>query len=105
MVPLTDDLAVSIRLATAAGFAFPGRIDGHLSPAHVGKLISRLLPDGASLHGVRHRFATRVYRQTGGDVFVVQQLLGHASPETTQRYVLVDDMRLRAAIEGMSEAS
>lgn len=105
LVPLTDDLAMAIRLSTRDGYAFPGRIDGHLSPAHVGKLISRLLPEGASMHGIRHRFATRAYRQTGGDTFVVQQLLGHSSPETTRLYVLVDDNRLRATIEGMNRAS
>jgi site-specific recombinase XerD len=47
------------------------------------------------MHSLRHTFATTCYRATG-DLLAVQQLLGHSSVATTQRYVLLDPGRLRA---------
>lgn len=97
MVPLDDDVAAVI--LDAAGYAFPGQIDGHLSPAWVGKLVQRLLPKGWTTHTLRHRFATAAYAQSA-DVFGVQELLGHASPATTLRYVQLPDdtaRRIRSA--------
>jgi site-specific recombinase XerD len=38
------------------------------------------------LHGLRHGFA-RAWLVSGGDAFSLQIILGHASPETTRRYV------------------
>lgn len=102
-VPLSDDLASAVRVACrqGRGYAFPGQVDGHLSPAYLGKRVSALLPDGLSTHSLRHRFATRAYR-VDHDVFAVQQLLGHASPETTRRYVQVPDDRLRRVVEAIA---
>ena len=88
LIPLPFSIANTLR-ALPPGYAFPG-INGHVSAAWMGRVISRLLPPGVSMHALRHRFATRAYN-VDRDVFTVQQLLGHASPATTQRYVLVDD--------------
>lgn len=100
IVPLTASLARAVRVACMAtgGFAFPGQIDGHLSAGRMGKILSAVLPVGVTPHSLRHRFATRVYSHNQ-DVFVVQELLGHASPETTRRYVQVNGAALRAAVE------
>ena len=38
----------------------------------------------------------------GIDVFVIQSLLGHASPETTRRYVAVPRTAERAAIDRLA---
>ena len=62
---------------------------GHLSPAHVGKLLSRALGDDGTAHMLRHRFATVAYRSTH-DLSSVQAVLGHASLTTTQRYIASD---------------
>lgn len=99
IVPLKDDLAREVRLSVRDGraYLFPGKDNGHLSPGYVGKIISRLLPEGCTMHALRHRFATRVHNATG-DLLTTQQLLGHASPATTQLYVLIAQDRLRAAI-------
>ena len=48
----------------------------------------------------RHRFATQAYR-TGRDLRAVQELLGHAKPETTARYAAVPDGSLAAAVAGV----
>ena len=101
IVPLSDSLASHIR--DADGFLFPGNDDGHLSPWWVGKLVSRALPDGWTGHKLRHMFATDAHRASGGDVFVVQQLLGHASPATTARYVALPDDAKRATVVALRE--
>ncbi|MFD6091329.1 tyrosine-type recombinase/integrase [Oerskovia sp. NPDC060338] len=93
VVPLADDVARAI--LGARGHAFPGQVDGHVSPWWVGKLVGRVLPEGWTTHTLRHRFATRAYA-IDHDVFSVQELLGHASAETTRRYVqLPDDAKRR----------
>lgn len=96
VVPLSDDVALEL-MVLPSGWAFPGQVDGHLSPEYVGKLVSRLLPDGWTTHTLRHRFATNAYAGQR-DLFAVQTLLGHSSPETTRRYVHVPDESLRAAV-------
>ncbi len=40
----------------------------------------------ASLHQLRHSFATEAMRGSGGNVPLVMHLMGHASPETTMGY-------------------
>ena len=97
VVPLLDDLAVQIRRCPE-GYVFPGRIAGHLSPHYVGKLISAALGPGWTAHPLRHSFATRTHAASGHDLRVVQELLGHASIVTTQRYVLVDEAAKRDAV-------
>lgn len=95
-VPLSPALAAMLR-ALPPGYAFPGRIDGHLSPEHVGKLVSRLLPPGWTTHTLRHRFATRL-RANGVQLDEIQDLLGHAKLETTRIYAEIPAGSLRAAV-------
>ena len=52
-------------------------------------------------HSLRKSFAQRVYEQSG-DIFLVQELLGHKNVSTTQRYLGVNYADARAAVEGMS---
>ena len=100
-VPIPASLAWDLRTKCQGGYAFPGRHDGHLSPLWVGKRISRLLPDGLSMHGLRHRFASVAYDRSR-DLLGVQKLLGHASPTTTQVYVLVPDEQLRVIVDAVA---
>jgi integrase len=41
-------------------------------------------------HSVRHYYATEAYRKSGGNLVMVQELLGHSDPATTARYLGVD---------------
>ena len=94
IVPLPDDLAGIIM--DARGYLFPGRFGGHVDESYIGDHISRLLPRGYAAHTLRHRFATTAYAATH-DLFVVAELLGHESVETTEHYVAMPDGRLREA--------
>lgn len=95
-VPLCPDVARELR-ALPVGWAFPGQIGGHLSPAHVGKLVSEQLPPGWTAHKLRHRFATRL-RARGVQLDVIQELLGHARMETTLIYTAIPHDDARAAV-------
>ncbi len=86
-LPLPPFLAREIlsRCHANGGFAFAGQHYGHLSPHWVSKIASRQLEPPWTLHTLRHRFATRAYAAER-DLLTVQQLLGHQSVATTQRY-------------------
>ena len=84
-------------LTQARGWLFPGKVDGHLSAATVGKIIRNALPRPWTAHSLRHRCATQMYAGTR-DLLAVGAVLGHSRPETTRRYVRLPDDALIAAV-------
>jgi integrase len=99
VVPVPPELAEAIRRFCPGGYLFPGQIDGHLSDRYVGKQISALMPDGWTMHKLRHRYATRGFAATK-NLLAVKDALGHVSVATTQIYTAVARDDLRAVSDG-----
>jgi integrase len=99
IVPLEPEAAAMLR-AAPPGYLFPGRIDGHLAPQTVGIIVSRALEGAWTMHKLRHRAATNFLDDADNDIRVVQELLGHASVNTTMLYVPANRSRMRNAVRG-----
>ncbi len=95
---IDDYLAACPYPLTKDGPLFVGARGGPLSPRLVQRQMQMLrgmlgLAETATPHALRHSFATHLLGG-GGDLRAIQELLGHASLSTTQRYTKVEPEQL-----------
>jgi integrase/recombinase XerC len=100
---VADYLAICPHPLPPDGPLFVGARGGPLSPRVVQRQMETLrralgLPETATPHALRHSFATHLLAG-GGDLRAIQELLGHASLSTTQRYTAVDSASLLAVYQ------
>jgi site-specific recombinase XerD len=85
-------------------FAVAGKRDGTgMKRKGMTHIFDRWLKDmGVDLtaHQLRHSFATQLM-EAGVNLREIQELMGHESLETTQRYLMVSSERLRRAVDSL----
>jgi len=104
LVPVHPALVPHLEaIKSRGGWAFPSPQGGPLTPTTVGRLVKPYL-GSLSTHALRHRFASQVHANSH-DLRAVQDLLGHSSLATTQRYLQVTDQQKNAAVLSLGGAA
>lgn len=113
LVPMHDDVIIALRKYLQSrpeinsNCLFVSRKGGRLSSDSVYHLIKRSLEqaglskDKLTVHSLRHTFAVSLLDQ-GVNLVVIQGLLGHKKLETTRRYLHINDIDMRNAVDKLT---
>lgn len=112
IIPLADE-AVQVlekylaqRPDVVNGHLFISRLGEELRSRSVYHLVKKYLnaagikKDKVAVHTLRHTFAASLLRNDT-NLVVIQALLGHKKLETTRRYLHIEDINLRNAVENL----
>ena len=101
-------LKILKKLPHSGEFVFPGKDGGKRE--NFKRMAVRVrdaagLPkDFRPLHGLRHNFASRLASSGQVDLYTLQKLLTHESPEMTQRYAHLADAAMKRAADVVTSA-
>jgi len=109
-VPIPEKLAARLQVwigDRASGPVFPSAGGRRLAIRTVQLRVKRLakiagITRNVKCHTLRHTFATRLI-ETGADIRLVQELMGHSSLNTTEVYLHVDVGRMKGAVDRAAE--
>ncbi len=102
-IPLNDSArnVIENQTKTESPYIFPGRSGKKITDikyfANKLKAKAGLPKDFRPLHGLRHTFASMVASSGQVDMYTLQKLLTHKSPQMTQRYAHLRDETLKKA--------
>ena len=108
LVPMSAFVFAELRAAglPSSGYVFR-RHDGRRGPnapwliSHLANRALRESGTAATLHQLRHRYGTQLYRASAHDLRLTQDMLGHASPATTSIYAAWDRAGAAAAVDAL----
>ena len=111
LIPIANELKIFINQMTEEcpfdfsenDYIFLGKRGGRLKSEIIQRLIRQIrkriiLPNNATPHSLRHTFATLLL-QNFVDLRSIQELLGHSSLSTTQKYTAVSNDHLKKILE------
>ena len=111
VIPIAKEINIFIKKMTkecpfrmkSEDFIFFGKKGGKLKPEIIQRLVRKIrgrliLPENTTPHSLRHTFATELL-QNFVDLRSIQELLGHSSLSTTQKYTSVNKNYLREILE------
>lgn len=114
-IPLRDDMCYLLNVRKInekrSGVSNPNNLIFHtrngtyIDPRHIEKVVERIAKRAGiphiSPHALRHTFATRL-AENNTHLRTIQELLGHASSQTTERYTHIADHVKRDAVNQIS---
>lgn len=98
-VPLSDNARAALERLPGADYVLPVMAPASLSRAAIRD--GERAGVGGSIHSLRHTFGTHMAMH-GVQVRVLQELMGHSSIRTTERYMHVAQDHLKAAVRGFN---
>ena len=106
IVPLHPEVLESLRCLPMprSGALFVRPRGGRHLPQTVSLVVNRYLHElgiNATTHQMRHWFGTEIFTITH-DIRVTQELMGHANPATTARYIAYSAVDAAAAVSSLS---
>lgn len=96
---LYDTLRLYYKAYKPKEWLFEGQSYDHYSTRSVQKIfqytkLKARIAEKVSFHALRHSFATHLH-EAGTDIRIIQELLGHSSSKTTERYTHVSNRTIQ----------